>query len=326
MSGGRNIGPWLAGRAVLALLVVAGVTVLTFLLIHLAPGDPIYLLAGDGGSPAYYAEMRARYGLDRPLLEQFGKYLVAVAGLDLGYSFMFQAPVAVVLLDHVPASLLLGGTALALGTGAGLVAGLLAATTRWRAVDGVVRWSASLLYAAPVFWVGQVLVLTLAIRAGLFPAGGITTARDTAVGLPWVGDVLWHLVLPAVTLSLPLAAVVARVTRASLLAVLREPFMLATSARGFTRIRLVLRHATPNAMVPVATLVGQQAGHIAAGAALVEALFGWPGIGYLVLHASLHRDYPLVTGAFLGISASVVLFNMLTDAVCAWLDPRIRLA
>lgn len=320
-----GIGGWLARRAVLALLVVVGVTVLTFVLIHLAPGDPLYLLAGDGGSAAYYADMRARYGLDRPLPEQFARYVAAILTLDLGYSFMFQAPVSAVLLDHVPASLLLGGTALVLATCTGLFAGTLCALTRSRLIDAAVRWTASIAYAAPVFWTGQILVLVLAVRFGVFPAGGMTTARETLTGVGWAFDVLRHLMLPAITLALPFAAVVARVTRATMLEAAREPFVLATSARGFSRARLVIRHVAPNALAPVTTLIGQHAGQLAAGAALVEALFGWPGVGSLVLHASLHRDYPLVTAAFIGISASVVFFNAAADAACAWLDPRVRL-
>ena len=325
MTSRQALGRWLVHRAILSAGVVAGITILTFVLIHLAPGDPVYLLGGDGGSPAYYDEMRARYGTDRPILEQLARYVLAVATLDFGYSFMFQAPVVGVLTSHAPASLLLGTAALVLGTIVGLLAGGLCAITRSRALDGVVRWVASMLYAAPVFWTGQVLILLLAVGAGVFPAGGMTTARESITGLARSGDVLWHLALPAVTLSLPLAAVIARVTRAAMLEVMLEPFVLATSARGITRLRIVIRHVGPNAMVPVATLIGQHVGNIAAGAALVEALFGWPGLGYLVLHASLHRDYPLVTAAFIGISASVVFFNALTDAVCAWLDPRIRL-
>lgn len=317
---------WLGRRFVLALLVVAGVTTLTFTLVHAAPGDPVYLLAGDGGSPAYYAEMRARYGLDRPLTDQFGRYVAAVARLELGYSFIFQAPVNDVLLAHAPASLLLGLSALGLAALGGVSAGIGAAVTRSRRLDALVRGAGSVLYAAPVFWTGQVLVLALAIGAGLFPSGGMTTAREPADGMAWVVDVLWHLALPALTLALPLAAVVSRVTRAAMLEAMREPFVRASSARGLSRAHLVLRQAMPNAMVPVVTLIGQYAGQVAAGAALVEALFGWPGLGYLVLHASLHRDYPLVTAAFIGISASVVVFNALTDAACAWLDPRIRLS
>lgn len=320
-----SIGGWFVGRVALSAAVVAGVTILTFVLIHLAPGDPVYILGGDGGSPAYYAELRARYGLERSLLEQLVEYGSAVATLDLGYSFMFQSPVAGVLFAHVPASLLLGVSALAFGTLAGFGAGTLCAVTRSRWLDRALRGTASLSYAAPVFWTGQILVLVLALRAGLFPAGGMTSAREPMAGSAWLLDVAWHLVLPAVTLALPLAAVVARVTRAAMLEVMREPFVLATSARGFTRFRLVFGHVAPNALVPVATLIGQYAGQLAAGGAVVEALFGWPGVGYLVLHASLHRDYPLVTAAFIAISTSVVFFNVFTDAICAWLDPRIRL-
>ena len=322
----RSLARWSLHRCLFALLVVAGVTVLTFVLIHVAPGDPVYLLAGDGGSPAYYADMRARYGLDRPLPEQLGRYLAAVFRLDLGYSFMFQAPVGRVLLDHAPASLLLGLSALIIGTLAGLSAGVTGAVARSRWIDRLVRATASILYAAPVFWTGQMLVLGLAVWAGVFPSGGMTTARESVRGVAWSLDVAWHLVLPAVTLALPLAAVVTRVTRAAMVDVMQEPFVQASLARGSSRWRLVLGHALPNALVPVVTLIGQYAGQIAAGAALVEALFGWPGLGYLVLHASLHRDYPLVTAAFIGISASVVAFNALADALGAWLDPRIRLA
>jgi peptide/nickel transport system permease protein len=326
IGGHRSVVRWAIDRLLLALLVVAGVTVLTFVLIHAAPGDPVYLLAGDGGNAAYYAEMRTRYGLDRPLAEQLGRYVATVARLELGYSFMFQAPVGRVLLEHAPASLLLGLSALVIGTCGGLSAGIVAAVTRSPAIDVIVRGAASILYAAPVFWTGQVFVLGLAVFAGVFPSGGMTTARESSAGFAWGIDVLWHLALPAATLALPLAAVVSRVTRAAMMEAMHEPFVLASSARGVSRLRLVLRHALPNALVPVVTLIGQYAGQVAAGAALVEALFGWPGLGYLVLHASLHRDYPLVTAAFIGIAASVVFFNALTDAVCAWLDPRIRLA
>ncbi|HVL70203.1 MAG TPA: ABC transporter permease [Vicinamibacterales bacterium] len=320
----RTFAAWVVRRLAVAAAVVAGVAVVTFVLIHLAPGDPIYLLAGDGGSPAYYADMRARYGLDRPLPAQLATYLAAVLTLDFGYSFVHQAPVSRVLLAHAPASLLLGGAALALATAAGLFAGVLPALTRSLAVDRVVRWGASITYASPVFWTGQIFVYVFAVRLGILPAAGITTARETLTGLAAGGDVLRHLLLPALTLSLPFAAIIARVVRAALVEIAREPFVLATSARGFSRARVLLGHAVPNVLPPVVTLVGLHAAQLAAGAALIEALFGWPGVGHLVLQASLHRDYPLVVGAFIGISASVVFFNAAADAVCAWLDPRVR--
>lgn len=315
---------WAARRLLLAVPVVVAVTTLTFILIHLAPGDPIYLLAGDGGSPAYYAEMRQKYGLDRPLAEQFVRYAWAALSGDFGYSFMYQAPVTTVLRQHAPASLLLGATALALATAGGLLLGLVSVgVPRW--ADRSIRAVSSILYAAPVFWTGQILILVLAVRFGLVPVGGMTTAREPLEGLALARDIAWHLVLPAATLALPFLAIILRVTRAAALEVLREPFVQAAYARGLTVRRVIARHAAGHVWAPVTTLVGMQAGTIVAGAALTEALFGWPGVGYLVLHGSLHRDYPLVTGAFIAISAAVVLFNAVADALCAWLDPRLSL-
>jgi peptide/nickel transport system permease protein len=315
---------WAGRRLVMAVPVVVAVTTLTFVLIHLAPGDPIYLLAGDGGSPAYYRDMREKYGLDRPLPEQFVRYAGAALTGDFGYSFMYQAPVGRVLAAHAPASLLLGATALALATAGGLLLGLLS-VARPRFVDPVIRVVSTALYAAPVFWTGQILIILFAVRLGVLPAGGLTTAREPLEGLALARDVAWHLVLPAVTLALPFMAIILRVTRAATIEALQEPFVQAALARGLPRRRLITRHAAPHAWAPVAALVGEHAAAIVAGAALTEALFGWPGVGYLVLHASLHRDYPLVTGAFIVISAAVVFFNALADAVCAWLDPRIEL-
>jgi len=326
MSAGGSMIRWGLRRLLLAVPVVVGVTVLTFVLIHVAPGDPIYLLAGDGGSPSYYAEMRAKYGLDRPLGEQFVRYARAVLTADFGYSFMYQAPVVGVIGRHLPASLLLGVAALVLATAGGWLLSVLCVTGPSRAIDLAVRLFASVAYAAPVFWTGQLLIILLSVHLGLLPVGGMTAARESSSGLALALDIARHLLLPAVTLALPFMAVVARVSRASLIEALREPFVSAACARGLSRRQVVVRHAAPNAAVPVAALVGRHATQIVAGAALTEALFGWPGVGYLVLHASLHRDYPLVTAAFIVISVGVVLFNALTDAVCAWLDPRIRLA
>lgn len=324
MNRASSIPTWLWRRLLLALPVIVGVTALTFLLIHLAPGDPIYLLAGDGGSPAYYADMRARYGLDQDLATQFVRYLRAVFSGDLGYSFMFQAPVGQVLWQHAPASLLLGGASLLLATVGGFGLGMWSARRADRPGDMMLLSAASVVYAAPVFWTGQMLVLAFALWSGLLPVAGMSSAREALSGPAYVLDVLRHLVLPAVTLALPFSAVVLSVTRASLLEVLPQPFLRAAAARGVSPHRLTLRYAAPNAMVPVAALVGQHAAGLVSGAALTEALFGWPGIGYLVLHASMHRDYPLVTGAFIFISAGVVLVNVVTDVICAWLDPRLR--
>jgi len=324
MIGARRAALWILHRLLWAAPVVIGVTALTFFLIHLAPGDPIYLLAGDGGTPAYYAEMRAKYGLDRALPEQFARYAAAIARGDFGNSFMYQRPVAGLLLDHLFASLLLGLTAVSLGAGGGFAAGVAAASTRSRALDAVIRGAASLAYAAPVFWTGQIFMLAAAVWIGIVPVSGMSSARTPLEGPAHAADVARHLILPALTLSLPLAAVIARITRAAMIEAGREPFVTATRARGIAPARVLLRHVAPHALIPVSTFVAQHAAQIVASAALTEALFGWPGIGYLVLHATMHRDYPLVTTAFIGISAGVVIMNAAADALTSWLDPRVR--
>jgi peptide/nickel transport system permease protein len=317
---------WLARRLLLALPVVAGVTALTFVLIHLAPGDPIYALAGDGGSPEYYADMRARYGLDQPLWTQFATYVRLVFTGELGYSFMFQAPVARVMLEHLPSSVLLGGASLVLAVVVGVCLGVVSSMRVGTWLDRAIRVAISVIYASPVFWMGQMLMLLVALKLGWLPVAGMRSVRAPLSGLDLAGDVARHLILPAVTLALPFVAIVTSVTRASVLGMLREPFIGAAAARGASRWVQVVRHAGPNAAVPVTALIGQHAAELVAGAALTESLFGWPGMGYLVLHASLHRDYPLVTGAFIVISAGVVIVNIVTDAACAWLDPHARLA
>ena len=316
---------WTLRRLLIAVPVVIGVTALAFTLIHLAPGDPIYLLAGDGGSPAYYAEMRAKYGLDRPLVEQFVRYARAVLTLDLGYSFLYQARVSSVLRDHLPASLLLGSVALAIATLGGFVIGTLAAVWPSRTFDRTARAVASVMYAAPVFWTGQMLILVFAVKTHWFPVAGMTSACDVHSGFAYAVDLAWHLTLPAIALSLTFLAVVIRVSRASVLETMREPFVGAAAARGLRAIHVLRRHVIRHSWMPLVALVGQHATGLVTGAALTETLFGWPGLGFLVFHASIHRDYPLVTGAFVLISAGVVLLNALTDAIGAWLDPRIRL-
>ena len=207
MTRGVSAARWLTRRALLAVLVVAGVTALTFLLIHLAPGDPIILLAGDGGNASYYDAMRAKYGLDRPILDQFWRYVLAVMSGDFGYSFMYQQPVIRVLLDHVPATLLLGGTSLLLSIALGFGAALVCVTWPVRAVDAAIRAVASIAFSAPVYWTGQVFILVAAVKLGVLPAGGISSARESLDGLPYAADVFRHLLLPAFTLSLPFAAV-----------------------------------------------------------------------------------------------------------------------
>lgn len=307
-------------HAVPLLLTSLGVA---FALIHLAPGDPLYLLAGDGGNAAYYQEMRERYALDRPLAEQFFRYVGAAVSGNFGYSFRYQAPVVTVILDRLPATLLLALTALMGASFLGVGMGILASLRAHSLVDRGMRLLTSTVYAMPVFWVGQILILLLAGGAGLFPVGGYSSARESYEGLRHLADVAHHLFLPALTLSLSFLAVTARVTRARLLEATQEPYMVTARAKGHSHLHAVTRHAFPNALVPVVTLIGYRTGALLTGAALTEALFAWPGLGHLLLEASLARDYPLVTAIFLMVSVMVIAANLATDLLYVVIDPRV---
>ena len=317
-----RLGRFAVRRVTQAVPVVAGIVTLTFFLIHLAPGDPVYMMAGEGGDAAYYAEMRSRYGLDRPLGEQYVRYLGAVLQGDFGHSYAYQRPVVEVVLERLPATLLLSATALILATGAGLVLGVVAALAPASRLDLWLRVGTSVVFAAPVFWTGQVLLLLFAVVVPVFPVGGLTSLRDSSrTGL---GDMLWHLALPAVCLSFGFLAALSRVVRGSMSVETRREYVRAARARGDSRLRAVVGHAFPNALLPAITLIGHQAGYLLTGAGLVEVVFGWPGIGRLLLDASSERDYPLVIALLLAVSLLVVAANVVTDTLYVAADPRLE--
>jgi peptide/nickel transport system permease protein len=316
---------YIASRLVQAVPLVLGILVLTFVLIHLAPGDPIYALAGQSGDAAYYAAMRAKFGLDRSLVEQLAIYVVNALHGDFGYSYTYAQPVFGVIVDRIPATLLLMLPALVLSTVIGVGLGLRSAARPDGISDRAILTGTLLGAAIPGFWLGQVLVIVFAIQLGLFPVQGMTTARGTAAGLPAVVDVLRHLVLPVITLAVLQLALVTRLTRSGLREALQEDYVRAGRARGLTSIQVLLRHALPNALLPVVTVIGGQFGTLLTGAVLVEIIFAWPGLGRLLYDATLARDYPLLMGIFLVASLSVILANLIVDVLYGWLDPRIRL-
>jgi peptide/nickel transport system permease protein len=318
------LGRYIIRRLLGAVALVLGVLVITFVLIHLAPGDPITVLAGDGGDAAYYAAMHARYGLDRPLPEQLVRYLAQVLRGDFGYSFSYQEPVYQVILDRVPATLLLMGTALVISTGGGLILGVLAATRPHTPLDHGILVATLGLYAMPVFWLGQLLIIVFAAGLHWFPVAGMVTARAEYTGLRHVLDVLDHLVLPASTLSLLQLALMARVTRTSLREVLQEDYVRTARAKGLARRPVVFGHALRNALLPIVTVVGGEIGVLLTGAALTETIFAWPGLGRLLLDATLARDYPLLLAIFILVAVTVVGVNLLTDLIYLVLDPRVR--
>src|ERR671933_861642 len=312
-------------RVAQAAPLLLAILVLTFVLIHLAPGDPIYALAGQSGDAAYYASMRARFGLDRPLGEQLLIYLWNAAHGDFGYSYTHSQPVLQVIGERVPATLVLMLSAFILSALLGVGLGVVAVRNYQRAPDHAITVGSLIGAALPAFWLGQVLVIVFAGGLGWFPVQGMTTARSTATGLDYVLDVLRHLVLPVTTLTMLQLTLVMRLTRAGLLEGLAEEYVRTARAKGIPQPRVLSRHVLPNALLPVVMLLGSHFGALLTGAVLTEIIFAWPGLGRLLYDATLARDYPLLMGIFLVAALSVILTNLLTDLTYGLLDPRVRL-
>jgi peptide/nickel transport system permease protein len=302
---------------------VAGLLVVTFLLIHLAPGDPVLALAGEHGDPGYYAFIRAKFGLDRPVPERLAVYLINVLRGDLGVSFVHGRAVARVVAERLPATLLLMVTALAISSIVGVLLGAFAAWQASRATDLALQTGALLGYATPSFWLGQLALITLAVSTGLFPVQGMTDARRDFTGARHVADVLHHLALPALVLAANEIALITRLVRSGLCQALDADYVRTARAKGLPEVH-VLHHALGNVLLPTVTVIGGRVGMLFSGAVLVEIVFAWPGLGRLLLSSVQTRDYPVLLGIFLLVSLAVVVANLLTDLVYVWLDPRIR--
>lgn len=318
---------FLGHRFLLAIPVILGIVVLNFFLIHLAPGDAASVLAGESGaaSPEYMEQLRRKFGLDQPMMTQFGVYLLNMLHLDLGYSFRNDSPVASLILDRLwPTSLLMltaFGTALVIGT----LLGLAAATGRnsWR--DAVISLVSLVAYATPGFWLGLMMIVIFAIRLGWLPTSGFDTVGADNEGWNEVWDVGRHLVMPAVALSLFYLAVYARVMRASVLEQVGMDYVTTARAKGQTEARVMTGHVLRNALLPVVTMAGVQAGNLIGGSIVVETVFGWPGVGTLAFNALQSRDLNLLLGIFFVSACLVVVINLAVDLVYVCLDPRMEL-
>ena len=302
---------------------VAGILVITFVAVHTAPGDPVLALAGEHGDAAYYAFIREKFGLDRPLPEQLLVYIGRVISGDLGLSFVHGRPVAAVVVERLPATLLLIGTALALSTTIGVALGVLAAQRAGRPSDLALRTGALLAHAMPSFWLAQMAAIVLALGTGWFPVQGLTDARRAFTGWRYALDVAHHLVLPVLVLAAGELALTTRLVRTGVLEALATDYARTARAKGLPE-RSVVRHALRNALLPIVTVIGSRAGLVVTGAVLVETVFAWPGLGQLLLSSIQTRDVPVLLGLFLLASVSVIAANLLTDLAYVWLDPRIR--
>jgi len=311
-------------RLLQVLPAVASILIVTFAVVHFAPGDPVVAVAGESGDQAYYDFMRAKFGLDRPLPEQFLTYSHDVLRGDLGVSYVQGERVSTLIAERIPATMLLMGSALVLSTVGGIALGALAARRPFGPFDLTMSTIALVGYALPVFWLAQLAMLTIAFKTGWFPIQGMTTARASYTGLAHWGDVARHLVLPAGVLAASEVALVSRIARTGILNEMRRDYVRTAQAKGLSESRALVRHALRNALLPVVTVVGSRIGFLFSGAVLVETVFGWPGLGRLVLSAAQTRDHPVLLGMVLLVAFSLVVANLVTDLVYARVDPRIR--
>lgn len=313
------------GRRLLQLIpTIVGIVLLSFLLLHVAPGDPILALAGADGDAEYYTQMREKFGLDDPLPQQLWAYVSNAVRGDLGVSYTQGRPAMGVIWDRLGATLLLAGTALVISTVVGVAAGVAAARRAGGWFDTLLTTSTLTLYAAPVFWVGQIALLLFALRLGWFPTNGMTSATLPDTGLGRLLDVAHHLALPALVLASQQVAAVSRLTRIGLIEELETDHVRTARAKGLSETVVLRRHALRRALGPVVTVIGARIGYLLSGAVVVEIVFGWPGIGRLLLSAVQTRDGPILLGIFLLVSLAVVVANLATDLAYGRIDPRIR--
>ena len=316
----------LISRLLQGLALVLAVVVLNFVLVHAAPGDPVETIAGASGgmSPELLAQLRTQYGLDKPLPVQLGVYLSQVAQGDLGFSYYFNLPVSEMVAERVPATLLLVVSAVLLAFVVGTGIGVLSS----RKPNGVLSQFITVLslvgFAAPIFWVGIMLVILFASIWPILPVAGMRSIDSSGGGWTDVVDVAQHLVLPTFTLSLVYLAQYSRLARSAMLDVLGSDFIRTARAKGLAESVVLYKHALRNALLPVVTVLGLQFGNVLAGAILVETVFNWPGLGRLAFESVLRRDYPTILGVLLFSSIVVVVMNQVTDLAYRLIDPRIK--
>lgn len=304
---------YLARRLVATVPVLFGVTLAVFSMLHLVPGDPVKMMLSEfQTNPQQEALLRSQLHFDEPLPQQYGRFVWNALHGNLGYSIRSKRPVTTEIRQNLPSTLALALTGLLISMTLGVSLGVLAAIKQYSALDTASMFVALIGVSLPSFWLGLILIFALSLRVHLFPATG--------------GGGIRHLVLPAVTLGLGASAIIARLTRSSMLEVLRREYITTARAKGLRELRVVLRHGLKNALIPVVTIFGLQFGQLLAGTVVIETVFGRPGIGRLAVDAILAKDFPMVQGIVLIVAVSYVTINLIVDLVYALLDPRIRYA
>lgn len=300
---------------------------MNFMLVHLAPGNPADVLAGESGSatPEYMAFLRHEFGLDKPLYVQYLDYVENILTLNLGYSFREGMSVRDLILQRLGPTLLLMGTTIIISIGIGILLGLMAARRPNSLRDSAISVFALVSYATPMFWVGLMFILLFSIHLGWFPTSGMINISAFYTGWQMVGDIIHHLILPAITLSLFYMALYVRLMRSSMLEQSGMDYVVTARSKGLTERAITFRHVLRNASLPVVTMAGIQIGNLLGGSVVVETVFGWPGIGLLAFKALFARDLNLVLGIFFVAACLVIFVNIMVEVIHSFLDPRIRL-
>lgn len=319
-----GFGRFLIKRTILALATVIAVALITFFIIRLAPGDPAALLAGEGASPQFIATIRKEYGLDLPLQQQLIIYFSNLLRGNLGYSITYSSPVLSVILGRIPQTIELVGTSIFLSILVGVLLGVLAAVKPGSIRDRIINVFVLTFYSIPVFWSGLAMILVFSVWIPIFPTGGYVSIEASKGIFSAIVDALWHLFLPAVTLTLFNVAIYARLTRAGMMESLGMNYIFLARAKGLPEKVVIFKHALRNALLPVVTVAGIQVGLLVSGVVITESIFSWPGVGSLLIQAVFARDYPLVTGIFVITGVAVAISNLIADIVYGIIDPRIR--
>jgi peptide/nickel transport system permease protein len=307
-------------RLLAAIPVLLGVTLIVFAILAMIPGDPATAILGSYATPENVARLNRQLGLDRPLPEQYLTWLGNILGGDFGRSYALDRPVLDEVMERFGATLILAGTSLLLSSALGLIAGIVSAVRQFGWADRTITFLVLIGISVPSFWLGLLLILAFAVELRWFPASGMFAVYGGG-DLP---DLLHHLVLPTVTLAVVATGVIARLTRASMLEVLRQDYIRTARAKGLRERRVVYRHAFKAALVGVIPVIGIQAGFVLGGVVYIETVFQWPGIGAMLVKAISTRDILLVQGGVLVAAASYLSFNLLADVAQAWLDPMLR--
>ncbi len=325
---------YIVRRLLQAVPLLLGILTLVFIFMHAAPGDPTAMYMQPGVAPEVLEQMRRNWGLDQPLHIQYLKWMASFVKGDFGYSLAQSRPVASILAERIPNTLILSGTALLLIFSIGIAIGIVQAVRQYSALDNILTVSALFIYSMPSFWLGLMLILIFAYKvysvewwpdALRFPASGMTSVdHDLLSGWGKFIDWLRHLVLPSIALGVSSAASVARYMRSSMLEVIRQDYIRTARAKGVPERSVILKHALKNALLPIITLLGLYLPFLFSGAVLVEYVFSWPGMGRTIVDAVSQRDYPVVMATSFIFAAFVVIANLIADILYAVVDPRIR--